>query len=240
MIIFGSIFGVTLLGGVLLAAASGSLPLLLTFLLMSLGVAAFFVWVYRESASRLVRLYRNHYVLPSDLDNAAHALFKRATDAIITITLSEIDRRGFLDSVANRVLLPQQRWEICRLLRDQSMLRAEQARAAHGVIVTAELRAVLAPQQEAIQHSVAMVTKRIEELETYARRVLEADAALRAQAQLQNNNKYYDLLAHGDDRMGMQKLQQEAASVKGVLARSVQDAIAAGQTLILPDLRHWR
>ncbi|MFI9844850.1 hypothetical protein ACIHFD_48060 [Nonomuraea sp. NPDC051941] len=238
-IIFGVTAGMVFLAGIALALISGSWVGALAFLLLSMAVTACFIGADRGSVSRLARLYRPRYVLPSDLDNAAHVLFKRASDAISTISRSEVNRWGYLDSVANHVLLPQQLWEICRLLRDQSFLRAEQARATHGVIVTAELRAVLAPQQRAIQHSANMVTKRVVELEAYAHRVLEADAALRAQAQLRNNNQYHNLLAHTDDRLGMKRLLQEAASVEGTLARSVQDAVTAGQTLALPDLERW-
>ncbi|WP_394300907.1 hypothetical protein [Sphaerimonospora cavernae] len=229
-----------ILGGVRAVVVERSSAGMLVLILLSIAITAFFAWLYRHSASRLARLYRDRYVLPSDLDNEAHALFKRATSATTTVNWSQVSRQGFLDSVANDLLFPQQLWEISRLLRFQTVLRAEQAAATRGVVITPELAAVLAPQQQALQHSVAMVTQRIVELEAYARRVQEADAALRAHEQLQNNDKYRYLLAHTDDRMGMQSLVQQAASVKSTLARSVHDAIAAGQTLVVPDLRRWR
>ncbi|MEV0752490.1 hypothetical protein [Streptosporangium sp. NPDC050280] len=212
-------------------------PLLI---LMAAAAATLLARKRLKSPKRLARLYRDRYVLPSDLDNEAHALLKRTADATMTVTGSQVSRQGFLDSVANNVLFPQQLWEISRLLRFQSILRAEQVAATHGVIVTPELTAVLAPQRQALQHSVAMVTQRIMELEAYARRTQEADAALRAHEQLQNNDKYRYLLAHTDDRMGMQNLLQQATALENTLARSVQNAIAAGRTLAAPDLRHWR
>ncbi|GGK69825.1 hypothetical protein Ppa06_36920 [Planomonospora parontospora subsp. parontospora] len=209
-------------------------------ILIAVAAAALLTWKHLESPKRLARLYRDRYVIPSDLDNEAHSLFNRATNATMTVSWSQVSRQGFLDSVANDVLFPQQLWEISRLLRFQSILRAEQAAATRGVVLTPELLAVLAPQQQALQHSVAMVTQRIMELEAYARRVQEADAALRAHEQLQNNDKYRYLLAHTDDRMGMQNLMQQAAAVESTLTQSVQSAIAAGQTLAMPDLRQWR
>lgn len=193
-----------------------------------------------KSPKRLARLYRDRYVLPSDLDTEAHALLERTANAAVTVTSSQVSQQGFLDSVANDVLFPQQLWEISRFLCFQTTLRAEQAAATRGVIVTPELMAVLAPQRQALQYSVARVTQWIMELEAYARRTQEADAALRAHEQLQNNDKYRYLLAHTDDRMGMQNLLQQAVSLENALTRSVQNAIAAGQTLAAPDLRHWR
>ncbi|MFC4060944.1 hypothetical protein ACFOWE_21790 [Planomonospora corallina] len=206
--------------------------------LIIVTATAFLARRYLKSPKRLARLYRDRYVLPSDLDDEAHALLKRAADATVTVARSQVSRQGFLDSVANDVLFPQQLWEISRLLRFQTLLRAEQAAATHGVIVTPELAAVLAPQRQALQHSVSVVTRRVAELEVYARRVQEADAALRAHEQLQNNDKYRYLLAHTDDRMGMQSLLGQATAMESTLTRSVQNAIAAGQTLSLPDPRH--
>jgi hypothetical protein len=60
----------------------------------------------------------------------AHALFSRTTQAAMTIAWSQVRRQGFLDSIANDVLLPHQLWEICRLLRIHTSLRAEQAAAS--------------------------------------------------------------------------------------------------------------
>ncbi|GAB2450900.1 hypothetical protein GCM10027187_18480 [Streptosporangium sandarakinum] len=239
LIVFVSLVAVGILRAIGAAVIKAPWIGLLLLGLITVAATAFFVWRHLESPKRLACLYRDRYVLPSDLDNEAHALFKRAADATMTVTRSQVSRHGFLDSVANDVLFPSQLWEISRLLRFQTILRAEQAAATRGVIVTPELAAVLAPQRQALQHSVAMVTQRVVELEVYARRVQEADAALRAQEQLQNNDRYRHLLAHTDDRMGMQSLLEQAAVMESTLTRSVQNAIAAGQTLSLPDLKHW-
>ncbi|MEU8039497.1 hypothetical protein [Streptosporangium sp. NPDC049078] len=238
------IFAIFMVGGIIRGIAEAMIKepwIGLSLLILFATVAAIFLArKHLASPKRLARLYRDHYVLPSDLDNESRALLKRTTDAVMTVTGSQVSRQGFLDSVANDVLFPQQLWEISRFLRFQTILRAEQVAATHGVIVTPELTAVLAPQRQALQHSVAMVTQRIMELEAYARRTQEADAALRAHEQLQNNDKYRYLLAHTDDRMGTQNLLQQATALENTLARSVQNAIAAGRTLAAPDLRHWR
>ena len=100
-------------------------------------------------------------------------------------------------------------------------------------VVTPELMAVLEPQQEALRRSVAAVTARVESLERYAHRVQEADAALRARAALDNNDKYRALLAHTDDADAMRSLEASGDALEQTLAKSVREAIEAGQTLAL-------
>ncbi|WP_203982392.1 hypothetical protein [Sphaerisporangium rufum] len=187
------------------------------------------------SPQRLMRRYGERYVVPADLDAEAHSALFRAGQAVQEVYASRVHRTGLLDPVANDVVLPRQLWEIARLLRSHSILRAEQRQAAQGV-VTPELRAVLDPQRAALARSVTAVERRVAMLEAYARRVQEADAALRAQDLLGGNDKYRALLARTDDMEGLRDLTLRADAVEGTLARSVQDAVAAGHTLAtLPD-----
>ncbi|WP_155347659.1 hypothetical protein [Acrocarpospora pleiomorpha] len=99
--------------------------------------------------------------------------------------------------------------------------------------MTAELSAVLEPQQAALQRSVDSVTSRVEGLERYAYRVQEADAALRAREALRNNDKYLALLAHTDDTEGLAQLTSQADVLERTVASSIQEAVEAGQTLSL-------
>ncbi|GAA2856483.1 hypothetical protein [Nonomuraea rubra] len=176
--------------------------------------------------------FRDRLVLVPELSPAARALLERARRAVVSVYTSQAMRHRLLDGLANEVLLPRQIWEIAMLLRVQTHLRQEQDRAMRG-LVTPELRAVLEPQQEALRRSEASVTARVEQLERYARRVQEADAALRAREALDNNDKYRALLAHTDDDEGMRALETQGAALEETLARSVRVAIEAGQTLSL-------
>ncbi|MGP4097639.1 hypothetical protein [Nonomuraea sp. KM90] len=175
---------------------------------------------------------RDRFVLVPELSPPARALLERARTAVMSVYTSQVMQKRLLDGLANEVLLPRQIWEIALLLRVQTHLQQEQARAMRGV-VTAELMAVLEPQQEALRRSVAGVTARVEGLEGYARRVQEADAALRAQEALGNNEKYRALLAHTDDTDGLRDLETRGEALRETLARSVREAIEAGQTLSL-------
>ncbi|MFC7380603.1 hypothetical protein [Sphaerisporangium rhizosphaerae] len=182
------------------------------------------------SPTRLVRLYQDRYVVPADLDRSARLLLDRAGHAVETVYASRVNQMGWLDPVANDVVLPRRLWEIARVLRTQSELRAEHARATGGVL-TPELRAVLEPQLAALRRSAGEVTGQVAALEAYARRVQAADAALHAEDLLRSNDKYRDLLAHTDDLEGLRDLASRAHGVGAVLASSVREAVAAGRTL---------
>ncbi|TMR24591.1 hypothetical protein ETD86_04410 [Nonomuraea turkmeniaca] len=173
---------------------------------------------------------RDRFVVVSELSPPSRALLARARKAVTTVYASLAMRRRLLDGLANEVLLPRQIWELATLLQAQTHLQEEQHRARQGV-VTPELLAVLEPQQEALDRSVAAVAARVEGLERYARRVQEADAALRAREALDNNDKYRALLAHTDDTDGMRTLAAHGDALEETLARSVREAIEAGQTL---------
>jgi hypothetical protein len=176
--------------------------------------------------------YRDRFVVVSELAPFARALLERAREAVMAVYNSEVMRRRLLDGLSNDVLLPRQIWEIALLLRVQTHLHEEQRQARQGV-VTPELLAVLEPQQEALRRSIDSVTARVEGLERYAHRVQEADAALRARTALGNNEKYRALLAHTDDAEGMRELAAHGDALEETLARSVRQAIEAGQTLAL-------
>ncbi|MFF5247185.1 hypothetical protein ACFY3V_23095 [Streptosporangium sp. NPDC000095] len=201
---------------------------------LALIIAGLFVSNGRPGlAARLQHLYGDCYIVPADLDDSSLGLIRRARKAIDSVSASRVNRLGMLDDIANDVVLPEKLWSIARLLRTQVALRAEQDEAMSEV-VTPELTAILAPQQEALNRSVASVVKQVVELEDYANRVQEADAALRAHELLKSNDKYRDLLAQTDDAQGLRNLTEQVNLLESTLAKNLRDAIDAGQTLATP------
>ena len=65
-------------------------------------------------------------------------------------------------------------------------------------------------------------------------RRLRADLAYRAHAQLSQNDRYRELLARTGDETGLAALSDRAHALGATLTQSLQQAIAAGQTLALP------
>ncbi|MGP3918744.1 hypothetical protein [Nonomuraea sp. 10N515B] len=170
--------------------------------------------------------YAGRYVVPATLDGAALGLLARARQAVMDVSGSRVHRLSLLDAIANDVVLPERLWEIACLLRTHTELRAEQA-AALAEVMTPELAAVLEAQREALDLSVVAVAGRVRELEAYASRVREADAALRVQELQKSNERYRDLLAQTGDTEGLRHLIDQADALTG----SLREAIAAGQTL---------
>src|SRR5437899_2571149 len=81
-----------------------------------------------------------------------------------------------------------------QVLHEQSVLRARQREVARGM-ATAELEAVLGPQRRALVRSADVMKRKVQLLERYAERVRSADAALRAEAALEDGDRYIELLA---------------------------------------------
>ncbi|MEV4377546.1 hypothetical protein [Streptosporangium sp. NPDC049644] len=231
--ISGSITGVigAFLAGI--AIQSDSQPVAFVSVLAFI-IAGLFVNIGRPSlTARLQHLYGDCYIIPADLDDNALGLIRRARKAIESVSASRVNRLGLLDDIANDVVLPEKLWDIARLLHTQVALRAEQDEAMSEV-VTPELMAVIAPQREALDRSITSVTKQVVELEDYANRVQEADAALRAHELLKSNDKYRDLLAQTDDAQGLLSLTEHVNVLESTLAKNLRDAINAGQILVVP------
>jgi hypothetical protein len=104
--------------------------------------------------------------------------------------------------------------------------------------MTPALRDVLAPQRQALDLSVAAVTRRIEALEEYAELVRAAESAYTAQRLLGSNDKYRDLLAGTDDKESLQQLTAQAQQTETALRDSLAMAIHTGQTLALASAEH--
>ncbi|GAA3535869.1 hypothetical protein GCM10022419_014450 [Nonomuraea rosea] len=224
------------------AAAGVSAPVLAVLAFESghesVGIAAVLVFLVAALFSgvasggrgeRLARRYAGRYVVPASLDPTGIGLLTRARQAIEDVSGSRVHRLGMLDAIANDVVLPGRLWDIARLLSTQAALRAEQAEAMRE-LMTPELAAVLEPQRQALERSVAAVTERVWELEVYAGRVRAADSALRAHELQKSNDRYRDLLAQTGDVEGLRDLTDQA----DVLTESLREAVEAGQTLESP------
>ncbi|WP_113703130.1 hypothetical protein, partial [Nonomuraea lactucae] len=177
------------------------------------------------------RWYDGRYLLPEDFDDAARAVLGRAQRAIGTVLRSHVNAEGLLDDARNAVLLPEQEWEIARLLAKLSALRAE-----HRELLTRgvapEVAAVVEPLERALADSEAAVVARVEALERYARHVADAERAYHARSQIEELRarlpRYEELLAEsGADALAVpeiERLAQDADQLERLLRRSVSSA----------------
>ncbi|MCW2943186.1 MAG: hypothetical protein JWN00_6171 [Actinomycetia bacterium] len=187
-------------------------------------IGAVMSWIgYRELVSP--GKYHGTYLSGVDFDGEARGLLGRAKSAVIAVLESEVHKHGLLDGIANRVLLPQQLWDVAQVLRTQTTLRAEQQHADQQVM-TPELKAVIGPQRRVLERSAASVTRQIEALEEYASRVAKLESAFTARTLLDGNDKYRALLAATHDEESVTELSEGT--------RSLRDAVEAGQMLALP------
>ncbi|MBB6346836.1 hypothetical protein ACWGH8_40755 [Nonomuraea muscovyensis] len=177
------------------------------------------------------RLYDGRYLLPEDFDEEAAAVLGRAQRAIGTVLRSHVNAEGLLDGARNAVLLPEQEWEIARLLAKLSALRAEhRALLARGV--APEVAAVVEPLERALAASEAAVVARVEALERYAAHVAAAERAYHARSQIEELRarlpRYEELLAEsGADSLSVpevERLAQDADQLERLLRRSVSSA----------------
>ncbi|TDW15850.1 hypothetical protein [Kribbella kalugense] len=193
--------------------------------------------VVEDRGHKAVRVQHGKYLLPKDFDDAAGRLLGRAQRAVKTVLEATVTRRGLLDEMKNELVLPEQLWDIAQVLREQTVLRARQKDIARGM-ETAELDAVLGPQRRALALSVDAIKRKVDLLDRYADRVRSADAALRAEAALEDGDRYIELLARTEpvgDTSVIQGFADEATALKDTLTRSINAARDAGRTLALPE-----
>jgi hypothetical protein len=165
----------------------------------------------------------------------------RAQQAVRSVQESDVNQRGLLDAVKNEIVLPENLWDLGRVLQQQSVLRVRQSELAEQ-LPGAQLEAVLAPQRQAIELSATAMEAKVAKLEQYAEQVREADAVLKAESilasALEDRDRYVELLSsteiagHSDL---IDELSKETADLQAVLHRSITAALETGQTLALPD-----
>ncbi|MFC7721940.1 hypothetical protein [Nonomuraea recticatena] len=131
----------------------------------------------------------------------------------------------------NSVMLPQQEWEIARLLAKLSALRAEHNELiADGV--APEVAKAVQPLERALLNSEAAVAARVEALERYAGHVAEAERAYHAHGQIEELRarlpRYEELVAEsGADGFAVpeiSRLSEDADRLERALRRSVSSA----------------
>ncbi|MET9337808.1 hypothetical protein [Nonomuraea sp. NPDC003804] len=177
------------------------------------------------------RWYDGRYHLPEDFDPEALALMARTQRAVNSVLGSHVNAEGLLDEVRNAVLLPQQEWEIARLLAKLSALRAEhKALIARGV--APEVARAVQPLERALASSETAVVARVEALERYASHVADAERAYHARGQIEELRarlpRYEELVAEsGADGFAVpeiSRLADDAGQLEETLRRSVREA----------------
>ena len=117
-------------------------------------------------------------VAPGSLAPPSRNLLARAQAAASAVMDSAIFRDGHIDQVLTRAILAARQWDIARTLRDADLLARRQARLAAGQALRGN--PVAARQQAVLRDVTASVAGRVEDLESYAARVRDADRAYRA------------------------------------------------------------
>ncbi|HUR04624.1 MAG TPA: hypothetical protein VM347_18915 [Nonomuraea sp.] len=177
------------------------------------------------------RWYDGRYLLADDFDAEARLVLARAQRAIGSVLRSHVNAEGLLDDARNAVMLPEQEWEIARLLAKLAALRGE-----HKLLlsrgIAPEVAAVVEPLDRALANSEAAVVARVEALERYAGHVAEAERAYHARSQIEELRarlpRYEELLAEsGADALAVpeiEKLAQDADDLERLLRKSVSSA----------------
>ncbi|WP_214109313.1 hypothetical protein [Acrocarpospora catenulata] len=155
----------------------------------------------RNSVHRLAALARANpgwFLVEKDFDDQTRRLMARTQRAIRRIQAATVYQRGLVDVADHELILPVEEWEIAKALNKVTVLRAEQA-AMTGDGVADPVAAALAPYRATLDTVVSSVTGRIEALERYAAKILEADRLYKAHDQLrllsERTGEYRDLLA---------------------------------------------
>ncbi|MDL4820524.1 hypothetical protein [Actinomadura opuntiae] len=193
------------------------------------------------AAARAAREYHGRYLMPGDFDRPAARLLVRAQRAVDAVLGSQSHGAGLLDDVGNTVVLPRQEWAIASTLAEHTRLRRER-RMQQPERLSPRVRALLEPQDRALELSARSVTVRIEALETYARRAGEADDAYHESRVLQGlpdqNARYRELLAGtvGDEMAGaeIRGMAEDAHRAERTLRERIAVALDAGQELAVP------
>jgi hypothetical protein len=186
---------------------------------------------YERGVYERARWYDGRYLLADDFDAEAKVVLTRAQRAIGAVLRSHVNAEGLLDDARNAVMLPEQEWEIARLLAKLSALRGEHKELlARGI--APEVAAVIEPLDRALVTSEAAVVARVEALERYAGHVAEAERAYHARGQIEELRarlpRYEELLAEsGADALAVpeiERLAEDADDLERLLRRSVSSA----------------
>jgi hypothetical protein len=159
------------------------------------------------------------------------------------IEQSDVVTLKIIDSVHVSAVLPYHQWEIAERLARLSMLRATHSEILRGVTAEGpDVAAVLEPQRRAHKLAIEDVEQRLENLEVFANRVEEADAARRREEALRRlselNDSHLDLVADlGHDKSEIEPASHIAREVQALIDKTneaVKQANEAGRILVLP------
>ncbi|MFI6482143.1 hypothetical protein ACIBH1_29725 [Nonomuraea sp. NPDC050663] len=196
-----------------------------------------------RSRLRLAHEHAEHYVLASDLDYPCQQLLKRAQDAADRVLASEVNRAGYIDTIDNRVTLPEEVWQIATRLQRLSAMHSE-----HGKIVPKELPPGLdeafKPYASALDAAWTSLSKRVKNLEAYAVQVKKADEVFRVHRRLEalaaRTHDYQALVADTvqDEiaRNHIRELSEQAANARRMFEESIDQAKEAAGHLMKPQL----
>lgn len=196
-----------------------------------------------EIGSAGLRRHRGNYVISSDLDDACLLRLRAAQRAIDAVLASEVYRTGKLEHAAGAADLRRHEWEIASRLRDIAAFRAEHADSLSAGIPGPATAAVLDAHLRAITIAQNAITRRVSELERYAREVMAADAALHdwrsAEYHARKNDRHLDLVARSvaDDHAVAEftYLTGHARHTRDAFEVTLQQAALAAQPLVLTE-----
>ncbi|GLW07809.1 hypothetical protein Misp01_29390 [Microtetraspora sp. NBRC 13810] len=225
--------GLTNVGGLLLA-------------MTTLGAIGTVRWVTTDAEGRrerrLLRAAAEHadrYVLPEDLDRVCLGLLRRAQDAADAVLAAQVTRAGLIDTIDNRVTLPEETWRIARQLARLSAMSAEH-RSIVPPDVPPEVASAFTPYNAALEAAAASLTARVRTLEEYAWQVHRADQVYRAFRQLEvlaertpdYERLVADLVRDELARPHIERLADQAEQVRELFQQSVDGAREAAAHLL--------
>jgi hypothetical protein len=191
------------------------------------------------------REYHRRYIVPSaDLDPKAMSLWSRVDRAASRIVNSDVVGQQRIDSVRVSTVLPYHIWDIADKLARLSALRKE-----HHVILAEvdvgdpDVEVVLGPQCRVKALADADIERQIQQLEEFADRAEEADAAMRREQAMRRlatlNDRHADLLARigpsGEDAEIAALASHDIQAVIEQANEAIRQANEVGLSLGLPD-----
>jgi hypothetical protein len=193
---------------------------------------------------RAASAWHRRYVVPRlDFDQEAGKVWERTVRALGQIMQSDVVRLHLIDSVQVAAVIPYHRWEIAERLARLSALRASHRDILRGIKADdPDVAAILEPQQRVHQLAIEDVQQRLVDLEVFASRVSDADAARDREVAVRRlselNDSHRDLaagLGHGGSQMETTKQAfQQVQTFIDLANKAVKQANEAGRSLALP------
>ncbi|MGI5273037.1 hypothetical protein ACQEUU_28080 [Nonomuraea sp. CA-218870] len=229
----------------LLWMTAGTAPAVVTAVAAAaIGLLRWLTGAYHRDTRRKLRLAYEHadrYILPEDLDYPCQVLLRRAQRAAETILGSRVHRAGLIDTIDNRVTLPEEVWQIAQRLRKLSAMHAEHSKIVPKELPTG-LQDAFKPYSTALDAAWTSLSKRVRNLEQYAKQVVKADKVFHAHQRLEalaaRTPDYQALIADTvrDDlaRAHLKELTEQARHARELFEESIHEARRAAGELLRP------